>query len=189
MIVLILGVALWVAAHWLKRLAPGARGALQDRFGDASQGVVALFLVVSIALMVLGYRAAEFTPVWQPPSFLTGINNLLMLLAFYTFGASARKTDRVWLGTKLRHPQLTAFKVWAVAHLLVNGDLASIVLFGGLLIWAIASVVIINRADGVWVAPARAPVKSEIILVVITLVLFSLVAMIHLWLGVSPFGG
>ena len=139
--------------------------------------------------MVFGYRAVEFIPVWQPPSFITGINNLLMLLAFYTFGASARKSDKVWLGTKLRHPQLTALKIWAVAHLLVNGDLASIILFVGLLAWAVASVIIINRAEGVWVAPARAPAKSEIILVVITLVVFSAVAGIHTWLGVSPFGG
>lgn len=188
MALLIAGLALWIAAHWLKRLAPGVRGSLQDKLGDASQGVVALALVVSIMLMVFGYRSVDFIPVWQPPSFFTGINNLLMLLAFYTFGASARKTDRVWLGTKLRHPQLTGFKIWAVAHLLVNGDLASIILFGGLLAWAVISVIIINRADGVWVAPARAPFKSEVVLIVITLVLYSLVAGIHSWLGVWPFG-
>ncbi|MEM6408894.1 MAG: NnrU family protein [Pseudomonadota bacterium] len=189
MALLFAGLGVWIAAHWLKRLAPGLRAGLQNTLGDASQGVVALALVGSIVLMVLGYRSADFIPLWQPPGFFTGINNLLMLLAFYTFGASARKTDRVWLGTKLRHPQLTGFKIWAVAHLLVNGDLASIILFGGLLAWAVGSVIIINRADGVWVAPARAPLKSEIILVVITLVLFSAVAGIHSWLGVWPFGG
>jgi len=82
-----------------------------------------------------------------------------------------------------------AFIIWAVAHLMVNGDLASLVLFGGLLVWAVVSIPMINAANGPWVVPARAPMKSEVILVVIALVLFSLVAAIHTWLGVSPFGG
>ncbi len=188
MALLILGVIAWTAIHWLKRLAPAARGAMTDKMGEASKGVVALVVVLSVVLMVFGYRAADVIPVWEPPSFFKGINNLLMLLAFYVYGASARKADKVWIGTKIRHPQLTGFMIWTVAHLLVNGDLASIILFGGLLIWAAGSVMLINRAEGPWTVPPRAPAKSEIILVVIALVLFSVVAGIHTWLGVSPFG-
>ncbi|MEM9584569.1 MAG: NnrU family protein [Pseudomonadota bacterium] len=186
---LILGVSGWSAAHWMKRLAPGLRGALTARLGEGSNGVIAVLLVLSIVAMVLGYQRADFTQVWTPPAFFTHINNLLMLMAFYCFGASARKTDRVWLGTKLRHPQLTGFIIWAIAHLLVNGDVASVILFGGLLLWAALSIRLINRAEGPWTPPPRAPVKSEIVLVVITLVLFSIVAAIHTWLGYSPFGG
>ena len=182
---LILGVALWAAVHFWKRAAPAHRAS----FGDKGKGIVALGVVLSVVLMVWGYRQMDFIPIWEPPSFFKGINNLLMLLAFYVYGASARKADKVWIGTKIRHPQLTGFMIWAVAHLLVNGDLASIILFGGLLIWAVVTVVMINRAEGAWVVPARASAKSETILVVITLVLFSIVAGIHIWLGVSPFGG
>lgn len=189
MLILIIGVVEWAFVHWLKRLAPGARAAMTTRMGEGSKGLVALLLVLSVVLMVWGYRQADFIPIWEPPSFFKAINNLLMLLAFYVYGASARKADKVWIGTKIRHPQLTGFMIWAVAHLLVNGDLASIILFGGLLIWAAVTVGLINRAEGAWVVPARAPAKSEIILVVITLVLFSIVAGIHILLGVSPFGG
>lgn len=189
MVLLILGVVEWTVVHWLKRLAPGLRGTLTERMGEGSKGAVAFLLVLSVVLMVIGYRGADFIPVWEPPSFFKGINNLLMLVAFYVYGASARKSDKVWIGTKIRHPQLTGFMIWAVAHLMVNGDLASIILFGGLLIWAAGSVVLINRDAGPWAVPARAPMKSEIILVVITLVLFSIVSGIHIWLGVSPFGG
>jgi len=189
MALLIIGVLIWAFAHWLKRLAPSVRGAMKDKMGEGSKGVITALLALSIVLMVIGYRGAEFTPVWEPPAVLRHINNLLMLLAFYVFGASARKSDRVWLGTKIRHPQLVAFIIWAVSHLMVNGDLASVVLFGGLLVWAVVSIPMINRAQGPWTPPARAPMKSEIILVVIALVLFSLVAAIHTWLGVSPFGG
>ncbi|EPX81584.1 NnrU family protein [Litoreibacter arenae] len=189
MTLLIIGVLLWAFAHWMKRLVPDMRKAMQDRMGDASKGAIAALLVLSIVLMVIGYRSAEFIPVWYPPSFAGHINNLLMLLAFYVFGASAAKPAKVWLGTKIRHPQLTAVKIWAFAHLLSNGDLASIILFGGMLAWAVISVIMINRSEGPWTPPPQAPVKKEIVLVVVTLVLFSVTAGIHAWLGVNPFGG
>ncbi len=189
MALLIIGVLIWTFTHWLKRLAPGLRGAMTEKMGEGSKGVITGLLILSIVLMVLGYRGMDFIPVWEPPSFFRHINNLLMLLAFYVFGASARKTDKVWVGTKIRHPQLVAFIIWAVAHLMVNGDLASIVLFGGLLVWAVVSITLINAASGPWVVPPRAPLKSEIILAVIAVILFSVVAAIHTWLGVSPFGG
>ncbi len=187
MALLIIGLALWVGVHLLKRMAPGVRGALTDRMGQASMGVIALGVVASVILMVIGYRQADFVPVWQPPSFMVHLNNLLMLVAFYIYGASARKSDKVWIGTKIRHPQLTGFGTWAIAHLLVNGDLASVILFGGLLIWAIVSVRLINAAAGPWTPPPRAAAKSEIILVVITVVMVGIVTAIHNWLGVWPF--
>ena len=182
MTLLLLGLALWVVAHFLNRLMPELRAKL-------NYPAMAALILGSVVLMVIGYRAADFIPVWSPPSFFGHINNLLMLVAFYIYGASAAKPAKVWIGTKIRHPQLVGFSIWAVAHLLANGDLASVVLFGGLLAWAQVSIVLINRAEGNWVVPDRAPAKKEGILVVITLSLFLLVAAIHNWLGVSPFGG
>ncbi|SDX16333.1 NnrU family protein [Litoreibacter albidus] len=189
MTLLILGVLIWAFAHWLKRLAPALRASMTDKMGEGSKGVITAALILSIVLMVVGYRSADFIAVWYPPSFFGHINNLLMLLAFYVFGASAAKPAKVWLGTKIRHPQLTAVKIWAIAHLLANGDLASIILFGGMLAWAVISVIMINRAEGPWTPPAQAPAKKEIVLLVISLVLFTVVAGIHVMLGVSPFGG
>ncbi|MGL5009563.1 MAG: NnrU family protein, partial [Paracoccaceae bacterium] len=129
MTLLILGLALWWSAHLFKRIAPTPRA----RLGDRGKGPVALALLAAVVLMVIGYRGAEMIVLWTPPAFLTHVNNLLMVLAFYLFAAAGSKT---WITTKIRHPQLTGFKTWAVAHLLVNGDLASVVLFGGLLAWA-----------------------------------------------------
>lgn len=181
MILLILGVLLWTGVHYFKRLMPERRAAM----GDAGKGAVTAGVVVSLLLMIFGYRMAEFIHVWSPPAFLTHINNLLMLIAFFVFGISAT-TGR--LRGALRHPQLLAVKIWAVAHLLVNGDLASIVLFGGMLAWAVGSVVLINRAES-WTRPAPGDAKKDVILVVITLVTFTITAAIHYALGVSPFGG
>ena len=153
--------------------------------GDAGRGVVTVLILISLGLMIWGYRGAEFIYVWAPPSFLTHVNNLLMLAAIFVFGMSAT-TGR--LRGKMRHPQLTAVKIWAVAHLLVNGDLASIVLFGGMLAWAVAEVIVINKSEE-WVRPEPGEAKKDIVLVVITIVVYIVVSLIHLWLGVSPFGG
>ena len=142
-------------------------------------------LVVSLGLMIWGYRGTEFIPVWSPPSFMVHINNLLMLVSVFLFGMSAT-TGR--LRGKMRHPQLTAVKVWAVAHLLVNGDLAAIILFGGMLAWAVLEVILINRSED-WVRPEPGEAKKDIVLVIITLVVFVVVTGIHAWLGVWPFPG
>ena len=179
MTVLILGVALWWGAHLFKRLAPARRADM----GEKSKGLVTLVLLASVVLMVIGYRAAEFVPVWEPPAFLTHVNNLLMVFAFYLYAASGMKTA---ITRTIRHPQLTGFKTWAVAHLLVNGDLASIILFGGLLAWAVVAVIVINRAEPAWVRPEPAPVKKEVMAVVGTIVVVVVVMLVHNWLGVPP---
>ncbi len=179
MTVLILGVALWWGAHLFKRLAPARRADM----GEKGKGLVTLVLLASVVLMVVGYRAAEFVPVWEPPAFLTHVNNLLMVFAFYLYAASGMKTA---ITRTIRHPQLTGFKTWAVAHLLVNGDLASIILFGGLLAWAVVAVIVINRAEPAWVRPEPAPVKKEVMAVVGTIVVVVVVMLVHNWLGVPP---
>ena len=181
-LILILGVALWSGAHLFKRLAPERRAAL----GDPFKGAVAVMLLVSLVLMVIGYRGADGAFLWGRNAATTGINNLLVLLAFYLFAASGMKTA---LGQKMRHPQLTAVKVWAVAHLLVNGDVPSLILFGGMLAWAVAEVIVINRQT-TWTKPASVTVdaKKEGIALVSTLVPYAAVAWLHALLGYPVFG-
>ena len=181
---LILGLLVWSGAHLFKRLAPDARA----RLGDPGKGLVALLLAASVVMMVLGYRWAETVYLWQPPEWTRHLNNLLMVLSFYLFALSGPKGAKPWLGTKVRHPQLSAVIVFAVAHLLVNGQTKAIVLFGGLLVWAVAEVAIINRQDGPWTPPPRAPVAKEVSTAVITLVVLAVVIAIHGWVGPWPVG-
>ena len=181
MLLIILGLIVWTAAHYWKRLAPEHRAG----FDDKGKLVVTVASFAAIALMILGYRSAEFINVWNPPAFFQHINNLLMLGAFFLIGMSAT-TGR--LRGKMRHPMLAGVKVWAVAHLLVNGDLASIILFGGMLAWAVGSVILINRAEPVWDRPAPGAASKDILLIMITLVTFSIAAAIHIWVGPNPFG-
>jgi uncharacterized membrane protein len=181
MTLLILGLILWSLAHFYKRLMPAHRAKL----GDKGKGPIAIALIIALLLMIFGYRWAEFIPVWSPPAFFTHINNLLMLIALFVFGMSAT-TGR--LRGKMRHPQLVAVKIWAIAHLMVNGDLASIILFGGMLVWAVASVLLINRSEE-WVRPEPGDAKKDKLLVIITVVSFVVITVIHALLGVSSFGG
>ena len=181
MTLLILGVLLWALAHLFKRLAPGIRAPM----GDRGKGLVALALLVSIVLMVLGYRAAEGTVYWGRNPMLTGINNLLVLFALYLYAADGMKTRaRGWF----RNPQLTAFSIWAIAHLIVNGDTPSFILFGGLLIWAQVTALILNRASPRPAKPAPAPMGKEVGALVGAVLVFGVIAMIHIWLGYNPFG-
>ena len=181
---LIAGLALWVVAHLFKRLAPGLRAPM----GNAGKGVVAVALVASVVLMVYGYRAAEGAVYWGRSPALVGINNLLMLVAFYIYAVGGPKGPRVWIGTKLRHPQLIGFSIWAAAHLLVNGDVPSFILFGGLLIWAQVEIVLINAQDGPWTPPPRAAMRKEVTYIVAAVVLMGVIMVIHNWLGYQPWG-
>lgn len=186
MTLLILGLVLWYGAHFFKRVAPNARA----RLGDPGKGLVAVLLLGSVVAMVFGYRWADGTVFWGRSGALVGVNNLMMVLSFYIYssGAAPPGRPRNWLGTRLRHPQLVGFIVWAIAHLLVNGDVPSFVLFGGLLVWALVSIALINSAEPDWTPPAHGGAKSEIRVAVISVVMLGVVMAIHYWLGVTPWG-
>lgn len=181
MTLIVLGLLLWSAAHFFKRMAPARRAAM----GDPAKGLVTAGVVGGLVLMVIGYRGVEQIDLWSPPGFLVHLNNLLMIFSVYLFAASGMKTR---ITKVIRHPQLTAVKTWAVAHLLVNGDLASVILFGGILAWAVVEVILINRAEPRGPMPEPAPVGKEIGAVVGALVVTGAIMLVHNWLGVQPWG-
>jgi len=180
MIWLVLGVALWSAAHLFKRIAPEARA----KMGAKGRGPVALALLVSVVLMVIGYRGADGAVFWGRTPALTGINNLLMVLSVYLFAVSGLQTR---VAQYIRHPQLTAVKVWAVAHLMVNGDVPSFVLFGGFLAWAVVEVILISRQTE-WIKPASSTAAKEIRAVIGTVAVYAGIVLVHTGLGYTPYG-
>lgn len=180
-LILILGLALWCGGHFFKRAAPDARASM----GAKARGPVTLVLLGGVILMVIGYRMSDGAVFWGRHPATVGINNLLMLLSVYLFAVSGMKTA---VARKMRHPMLTAVKVWALAHLLVNGDVASFILFGGLLAWAVAEVIVINRAEPNWTPPPAKPARKEIIAVVATVVTYAVIVAIHYALGYPTFG-
>lgn len=181
-LILTAGVLLWAYSHLMKRVTPGLRARLGEGPG---KGLVAVASLLAIWLMVIGYGRAEVIELWTPPGFLTHLNNLLMLVAVVMVNLGySRGVMRTWM----RHPMLGAVKVWALAHLLVNGDLAAVILFGGLLAWAVLDMILINRQTPAWQRPAAGPVVNDAIYLAISLGVFGAIAWIHNWLGHWPFG-
>lgn len=181
-VILIAGVALWWAAHLFKRLAPARRAAL----GARGKGAVALALLASIVLMVLGFRMADNVFVWAPPAWTLHLNNLAVLVAIWMMSPAG---TRGAILTGLRHPMIAGFGLWAAAHLLVNGDLAAIVLFGGLLAWVPVQVAAINRAEPGWTPGPKGTLAGDAMFLAASAVLMGVIGWVHGWLGYWPFPG
>lgn len=188
MTLLILGLALWSAGHLFPIYAPGARAAAVERLGlGPYKGLFALVALLAIVLMVIGYRQAAFVNLWFPPAWTIHVNNLLMLLAIFLLGARDAKSSAKHY---VRHPMLSGVAVWGVAHLLVNGDRASVVLFGALLAWALVAMVGSSARDGAWQRPPKGDTRGLIRHLAITLVVFAVIVGIHgPLLGVRPIPG
>lgn len=182
MVWLVIGVLLWAYSHLMKRVTPGLRARLGEGPG---KGLVTILSFLSIWAMVQGYRTAGLVPLWQPPEGLRVVSLALMALAvvLVTLGFS-RGVMRTWL----RHPMLTSVIVWAVAHLMMRGDLASLVLFGGIGLWALVDMTAINRMQPEWQRPAKGPVVNDAIHLAISAVVLGAIAWLHGWLGVPVLG-
>ncbi len=181
MTILVLGILLWVIPHMFKRLAPHRHTMMMPQV----KAMVAGFVLVGVVAMVIGYRMADVVPVYDPLPGLGHANNLLMLFSIYLFGVGGAKSMLV---DRLRHPMLLGMVIWSLSHLLVNGDLASIVLFGSLGLWAVAEMVLINRA-GPWKRPKPGKWTGDLKNLVGTLAVYGLIVWVHMLLGHSPFLG
>jgi uncharacterized membrane protein len=181
---LIAGLALWVVGHFFKRIAPAARAGMDARLGPlGGKAVMGVILLAATVMVVKGYRAAPVVDVYVPPTWGINVNNLAMLFAVGLMGAGKSKGR---IGSLLRHPMLTGVLVWGLAHLLVNGDVASIVLFGGLSVWAVANMLLINATAGPWDRPEPGPAGGDFKLLAGTVVLFIAIAAVHSYIGPSP---
>ena len=145
LLVMILGVALFLGVHTLTTQRE-LRSRLIASSGEAGYKIAyALASVAGLALIVWGfahYRAAGWIDVWHPPTALKHVAVALMLPAVILVVA-AYVRGRIY--TTLKHPMLSGVKLWAAAHLLANGDLGSIILFGSFLGWAVFDRISLKR--------------------------------------------
>lgn len=137
---LILGLVLFLGVHSTRVVADGWRTAMMARLGERTwKGLYALLSIVGLGLVVWGFGLARQQPVelWWPPSFMRHVTRLLTLIAFILLAATY--VPRNAIKARLHHPMVGAVMVWALAHLLANGNLANAVLFGSFLAWSILS--------------------------------------------------
>jgi uncharacterized membrane protein len=183
----IAGLLLWTVAHVFKRAFPEARASLDDRLGKGpAKGLFAVLLLAAVVMMVIGYQRAPYIALYTPPGWGVHVTNFLMILAIALFGAGNSKgRARAWF----RHPMLLGVTLWGFSHLLVNGHMAAVILFGGLIAWSNVHMQIINQREGPWQRPAPGPWTGDLRLLGITLVVYAVVSAVHAWLGVWPFPG
>jgi uncharacterized membrane protein len=136
------------------------------RFGEYPyKGGFVLLVVISLYLIISGW--SSLTPVepdvlaevYTAPEWGGHAAALLVLIGFVLFFAPYPPNN---FKRMLRHPQLIGFACWGVGHLLAVGTVRSIVLFGGLTAWAIVEIFLINKRDGEWLKPAKAPVRNDV---------------------------
>jgi uncharacterized membrane protein len=135
---LILGLILFLGAHSVRMVADGWRTRCIEAWGEkAFKGVYALVALLGFYLLVVGYGEArlETVALWNPPRFTKHISILLML--FSSILLMAAYIPRNHFKMRMGHPMVLSVKVWVLSHLLANGNLADVVLFGAFLIWAV----------------------------------------------------
>jgi uncharacterized membrane protein len=148
MTILVAGLLLFLGIHSLRIVADGWRSAQIARLGERKwKGIFALVSLVGFVLIVWGFGQARLSPVmlWDPPAWAPGVTSLLSLPAFVLIVAGNMR------GTKMKaafgHPMVLGTLLWALAHLLGNGTLAGVVLFGSFLAWALVDYVALRRRD------------------------------------------
>ena len=158
MILLLLGLVLFLGIHSVSIVAPRWRDAQAARSPGAWKGVYSVVAAIGLALVVVGYGVARQTPVvlWVPPVWSRHLALLLMVPAFVLLLATYLPGH---ISTATKHPMLLAVKIWAAAHLLANGTLADLVLFGGFLAWAVIDRISVKRRAGGASGPPARPAK------------------------------
>jgi uncharacterized membrane protein len=192
MLVLILGLVLFLGVHSVRIVADDWRSQTIGQRGEGLwKGLYSLLSVVGLGLIVWGYGLARQQPVvlWVPPIAMRHIAALLTLFSFILLAAAY--VPRNGIKSRLHHPMVIGVKVWAFAHLLANGNLADVVLFGAFLVWAALDFRAARGRDRAaqTVYPAGSA-SATAITVVIGVVAWTAFA---LWLhsvliGVRPFG-
>jgi uncharacterized membrane protein len=189
---LLLGLFLFLATHSLRMLAPGLRFEMIGRLGE--MGWKALFSVISLlsfGMLIYGYAQARLDPsiLWVPPVWTRHLASLLTLPAFMLLVAAYVPGNH--FKARIGHPMYAAVKLWALAHLLANGALHDLLLFGSFLIWAVAGFISGRRRDraeswrpgpGRWLSTLAVIVAGAGLWVVFALFLHAR------WIGVAPFG-
>jgi len=192
MLLMIAGLVIFLGLHSLPVTAP-LRARLHDVAGDVPYRIV--FSILSLGGLILvvdGYKAWKYQEgaavLYVPPVFLSHIALLLMVVAFVSVAATYGRSH---IRKALKHPMILGVKVWAFAHLLSNGDAASVTLFGAFLAWGVVDRISVKRREraGLIAPSAFEPRwRDDVLALAIGGVVYALfVWKVHLWLiGVSP---
>lgn len=192
MSILIAGLIIFLGLHSVRIVADGWRSRKLAQWGEGAwKGVYSVLSIVGFALIVWGYGQARLQTVvlWVPPVATRHIAATLMLLAMILLVAAYVPGNAI--KAKLHHPMILGVKTWALAHLLANGNLADVLLFGSFLAWAVVDFISSRKRDRAagTVYPAGKTLPTVITVVLGLVVYGAFVLVLHKWLiGVPVFG-
>ena len=189
--ILVLGLVVFLGAHVFVTLR-GPRAAVIERLGEwPYKGLMSLVSLAGLILIGYGfgrYRATGWIDVWSPPGWTYYVTQLLMWPASI-FVVAAYSRGNIW--RTLKHPMLVGVKTWAVAHLISNGDLGSIVLFGAFLAWAVYDRITLKRRTD----PGALPIpvggrRNDVIALVVGTILYLVLGLVFhpMVVGIPVFG-
>lgn len=192
MTLLIVGLVLFIASHLLRPFAPGLRNAAIATLGKpgwmAVHGILSLLSLALIAYGFVDARENGGTMLYSPPTFMAHIALTLMLIASICLVAGFLPAGHI--RTKLKFPILVAIKIWALAHLLANGESYSVLLFVTILAWAVILRISLKKrvAAGETKLPVFVSAKYDLIAVVVGLAIYAVIVLkLHeLVIGVAP---
>lgn len=192
MTLLILGLLIFIGTHSIRLVADDWRTVQLARFGERRwKGLFSLLALAGVVLIVVGYGQARAAPVdlWNPPLWTRHLAALLTLPVFVLVAAAYLPGTHI--KAALGHPMLAGTKLWALAHLIANGRLADLLLFGGFLAWSVAAFIVARRRDRL--AGIRHPATDwsrDLLAFGVGLLIWAgFVKFAHVWLiGVEPFG-
>jgi uncharacterized membrane protein len=191
MTTLVAGLILFLGLHSVRIFAEPWRVRTIARIGENPwKGVYSLISIAGFVLLVWGYGQARQQGVvlFEPPVFMRHITSLLMLVSFVLLAAAYVPGNHI--KARLGHPMIIGVKVWAFAHLLANGRLSDVVLFGAFLAWAVADFIAARKRDRAagTVYPPGDELRTVLTVVAGVVAWAVFVAGLHLWLiGVAPF--
>jgi uncharacterized membrane protein len=192
MLILLIGLVVFLGVHSVRIIAEPWRTTQVARMGElAWKGLYAVIAIVGFVLIVWGYGEARTAPIvlWNPPLWTRHVASLLVLFSFILIAAAYIPQTRI--KAAIGHPMLAGTKLWAFAHLLANGTVADVLLFGAFLAWAVANFVVSRRRDRLaGTVYIKGPATRDVMAVVAGVAAWWAFAFyLHAsWIGVRPFG-
>ncbi len=189
MAILILGIILFLGMHLIRVVAPDFRSRMVDKFGENGwKGIYSLLSIISLVVLIYGWAISPTINLWFPPTGMSHLTVTLMLLSMICLAAAELPAGHI--ATKTKHPMILGVKIWAFGHLLANGDLASLLLFGSFLAWGVILRIALKRRERAGLLTLRPFVsaKYDLIAIVVGAAIWALfICKLHLWLiGVAP---
>jgi len=157
--ILLLGLTIFFGVHLVPSFV-GFRAKVINSLGEAKyMGLYSITALIGLILIIYGMSEAEYRPMWEPPIWSRGIALPAMLIAFYLFAAADMKSN---IKRFIRHPMLLGILLLSCVHLLANGDLASLTLFGSFAVFSLVGMVSANLR-GALVQTEKYPIKKDVV--------------------------